>query len=88
MSIHTDVKLPPAEAIKFVKSMRRGRRFFVMVHNHAPIADKPDHVFPTCASVPISHADALEYIEKAYGGFADRGALVPITYGDSLLWIG
>lgn len=85
---YTKATLPPAEAIKLAHKLRRGRAFFIMVQNMAPIAGQPDRAFPTLASVRVSHADGLEYIKNAYEGFAARGALVPITYSDSLLWIG
>ncbi len=85
---HIKHTVTPTEAKKLVHSLRRGRRFFVMVHNTAPIAGKPGYGFQTCASVHISHADALKYIDDAYGNFEARGALVPITVYDTTLFIG
>jgi hypothetical protein len=88
MSAFVRAALPPAEAKKLAKNLRRGRTFRVMVQNPAPVAGQPDRVFSTCASIYISHGDAMKYIDEAYGSFAAQGALVPISYCDTLLFIG
>lgn len=86
--IDIKVTISPANAIKRVKKEARGRKVYVMAHNHAPISGVEGKVFPTLAVVPVSVKDAVRYIADAYGGFAERGALVPLHISERCIFIG
>lgn len=75
------------EACKLARNSRN-KTLFLAVSQQAPIADKPDHVFPIYAHVKLSAPAICKFIESAYRNFGARGALVRVTIMDNCIFFG
>jgi hypothetical protein len=75
-------QLTLAEAIKLVKGMKAGTRFYAMMRVDSPVVDKPDRVFPRAlvAGVPLSRPGAIKLLKGLHSeGLEARGGRIPLT---------
>lgn len=88
----TDETLPVTDALKRVITLSRGRRCYVAAGQLAPIKQmeegEPQRFFSVMSHVECSHKTAVAFISSAYAHFAERGAMVRISYSERCLFIG
>jgi hypothetical protein len=78
----------PEAAAKRIMTLSNGRKVFLRVGQEARIADDDSRYFPVSGNVAVGRAVAIAYVQDAYKGFADRGAMVQLVWCETCLFVG
>lgn len=92
----TEITVKPTEAAKQLRKLtictrkgERARSVFLSVRQEAPIADKPDHVFPILGSIKVTRQQAEKFIADSYSANLEaRGAMVKLSWSEHCVFVG
>lgn len=78
--------LPAPEATKRIRILGRKRTVFLSVEQRGRTCE--EKYFPILGSIRTTRAAAMDFVEKNYKGFTDRGALVRLSWTDTCMFVG
>lgn len=83
----TSELLSPADAIRRMKVLSRGRKVFVYIRMKSPLKGDPDHTWTVHNHAQLTHAAGVKFIQNGWK-HAPAGAMVELSFDERCLFIG